>query len=198
MIGVLVAVLIFFGGMMYLDYKTGHNRRLGPSKVGENLPLASKTPPLSAVAQQVLKEYNSLPAESRPFDQIEDILTSLDATLKHLPDFKYHFDSNYHMRASGYSSFNNHKFAWDALVTRRDTTLGPYHTRCEHKDCPYAPYYSLHVEIGKVKKALDDKALALVQSENAHNVNMAQELVNALREEAGIQNKTTARIKEIG
>lgn len=145
---------------------------------------------LSAVAQQVYKEYMSLPAESRPFDNISEILKSLDAVTV-TPDNKRrdHFDSNLRSRHRARDIYYGDvgtaypfRFTWDT-------------GDCSHNDCKYSAYYALHVEIGRVKKALDDKARALVESENAHNVSMAAELVNALREEAGIQEKVTAELR---
>lgn len=151
---------------------------------------------LSHPSKAVYREYMSLPVDSRPFDDIRSILKSLDATLRHLPDFDDHWDANFENRNQGYSSerYTKYKFSWQAAVVPR----GPhsnYYNPCPHKHCAYSTYYDMYLEILRVKEALDKKRLALVRSENAHNVSMADELVEALRLEAGIQKQTTLEIE---
>lgn len=144
---------------------------------------------LSEVAQQVYKEYMSLPAESRPFDSIKDILMSLDKVTQHrAASRRNHFDANAYSRErySYYPSDYPYKFGWS-------DARHPH--GCDHKDCEFKAYYALHVEIERVKKALAEKAQAMVESDNAHNVAMAEELVKALRDEAGIQQKVTAELR---
>lgn len=145
---------------------------------------------LSNVANRVYREYMELPVESRPFDNIRDILISLDKVTAGLGnDRSEHFDKNDRTRkryAHHYdiNSMYPYDFSWNAA------------NYCDHNtDCKYSAYYALHVEIERVKKALADKARALVESENAHNVSMAAELVKALRDEAGIQDKVTAELR---
>lgn len=189
-LGCLLALFAAFG-----VYEVGFEGK--PVKSGKPVPaVAPKGTGLSVVANEVYKEYMSLPVESRPFDNILDILTSLDKTTEHIKrDRDNHFDANYRNRVEGYASegMTRFKFSWSAKS--RQVNGSRYLVPCNHEKCEFATYVALHAEIGRVKAAVAEKRLAMVLSENAHNVSMADELVKALREEAGIQKSVAEQLK---
>jgi len=186
-----LAVPVLFGVLYKVQH--GGDKALAATPKPEALNSSG----LSPVAAQVYREYMSLPVDSRPFgNNIRDILKSLDATLGGLAGFKDHFDDNFHMRARGYTGWDNHKFSWHAAIL--PVSGYTYHEKCSHRSCDFKPYYDLHIGIKSVKDAIDEKARALVLSENAPNVAMADELVKALRAESQIHRDATARLKEIG
>lgn len=194
-------VLIIVVLMLFIS--TGeliNNKMLKGKSAVKALPSKKEVDPtadLSPQSKAIYNEYMELPLESRPFDNIKDILLALDATMRFNPDFTNHFDDNYWMRHQGYSdSFRKMDFSWTARSVRDKRGLSSYLQVCDHKNCEFSTYHDMHLEIQGVKKALDNKARALVVSDNAHNVSMADELIEALRIEAGIQKSATESIKE--
>lgn len=187
----LITPLIIVSGLMYVT------SREPQAVVSSKTPLAIKSghSSFSAPAQQVYNEYMTLPAESRPFDNIADILKSLDAVTLHLGKDarRDHFDGNLRNRKSYRSYGYQYEHAYDGYPFKF-VWQGGGKDYCLHTDCDYADYYALHETIADVKKALAEKQLAMVQSENAHNVSMAKELVAALRTEAGIQREVAKQL----
>lgn len=145
-------------------------------------------PKLSRVSQEILKEYSALPEESRPFSDIETILAGLDEKTSHDTHARYvHFDNNWIFRENRRLVYSDFEFTWK-----------PQWGRCSHNyGCNFQEYYDLHRAIQMVSDALDKKERALLESKTQVHSDMAKELMQALRSEAGIQEQFVQTYKSL-
>lgn len=137
---------------------------------------------LSEVSKQILKEYNALPEESRPFLNIINILQDLDKmTAVDSFDRRQHFNQNW----LNLIKVENGGFRFD------------WHTGgCSHRgeyQCKFHDYYRLHTLIKEVQDAVNEKERAFAAS--SVDRDSIADLEASLRSEAEITKSVTKEIK---
>lgn len=138
---------------------------------------------LSPVAKQLVKEYKSLPVESRPVENIIPLVRSLDETTRDPLKRDRHFDKNW-LNAAKYQNGPYH-FTWD-------TRYG-----CRHDSCNYSEYGKLHNLIQDVHDSIVAKELAVIESNNSSTKDMAKELEAGLRREIELNKEFVREFKAL-
>lgn len=145
-------------------------------------------PRLSPVARQLKWEYDALPTESRPWDDITSILVALD--VKHsdkAAERNNHFNDNWLPLIKHHCG--PYKFKWH-----------PHCGYCTHmtaRSCEFRDYYALHDEIERVAESVREKERALKMAEIEPDLYQIEELMTSLRNESEINNEFTRRFKEL-
>lgn len=132
---------------------------------------------MSWVGKELIKEYNSLPAQHRPYANMRHIAEALD--IKHDAQLV-----NGHFRKMGYES-SYPSWDCDCRITRFSTKAAP---------CPYFDYKQLHdsfVEINNAEKERQH-AYALVNVQDG--LHQAEQLMESLREERDLMKSVTKEI----
>ncbi len=138
---------------------------------------------LSGVGKQVLKEYNTLPYDSRNFGDIETILSNLDALTSHKSiERRRHFDRNWLVNIQKQNG--DFEFSWSA-----------HH--CAHNTCDFMQYHRIHRAIERVRDSINEKELAIKQSQFAGNNDMIEALISGLRQERDLNLETAQQFKQL-
>lgn len=164
-IGLLVVALFGMFGML-LFYVTTH----------DSLPFARKKVPasaktevkLSAPSRNLIREYDQLPDDIKPYPDLTNMLVALD--IKHGITA-----ANYHFVIGNYSYFS-----WD--------------TRCDHKNCAFSVYHSIHSEIKNLIKARKEQEHVLAVANVQHDLDEVNLLTARLREERILTNDVTKEL----
>lgn len=140
-------------------------------------------PKLSAPAKRLIKEYNELPKDNRPFPDIKSLVQGLDERTSLDADAR---DEHFAQRMFSSSSTS---FSWVPYNYRT------YDKGCSHRSCKYKGYYDLHVAIEEVKRSVEVKERALREAETAHTLDEVAEFTARLRDEAKINNQVAEGLK---
>lgn len=143
---------------------------------------------LSEVARQLVKEYDELPEESRPFPDIIPMVRGLDAKIA-VDSVRRarHFDERW-LPYTKVQQSGDYQFSWNARGA----------ANCQHRQhCPFHEYVELHRAIMLVKKALDRKERAILASTYASDTDMIGELMTRLRDEAQLQDDFVRDFKRL-
>lgn len=168
-IGLVMSTFIFvLAG--YCDWRMAGERK----KRRVEKPVAPK---LSWPARQIVKDYFGLPAEHRPWSDIESIVRALDV--------KYGLEKiERHMAVGGYSSYKTNIYTWSCCFNIRN-------------DCPVKAYHEIHNEINSIHNAIKDREHELKVAEVQGDLDDVQQLLSSLGEEAKVINEGTESIREI-
>jgi hypothetical protein len=172
-------ILLYIISMLIILGMTGTGIHLGKKSLSYKktygLP-AAEVNALSWPSQQILKDYNSLPNENRPYPKIVNMLKALD--VKHdVKRVDRHFEEDSYYR-------DNKPTTYDWKCCRR--SYGD-------KDCisDYQEYHDLRNGIVKVKTALAEKEHAIQVASVEGNLRDVKELVQRFDEEEELLRKVT-------
>lgn len=142
----------------------------------------------SEVGQQLISEYNSIPEESRPPWDIEQLVTDLDD--RHSLDTEAR---DRHFIANDY--YYNDVFSWDG--TQRSSWNG-CNGRSTGRICDY---HKIHDTIKGLKAAIEKRekaaARADVVARTKHVNDDLSSLIEQLRNETTVINEATTKLKEL-
>lgn len=133
---------------------------------------AGKAQALSWPAQQIVKEYNSLPKANRPYTNIYRVVDALDTKFGEERATK-HFYEPYPGRNSTHYNWNAH--------------------RC-YRQCDLGEYMALHNGIVEINDALVKQEHALKIAAVSGSLSEARELAERMREETKLINTVTREL----
>lgn len=153
---------------------------------------------LSPVAKQLVKEFNALPAEYRPFDDIVSVVRDLDA--KHAADAverDNHFNGNWYDLGGADSARFNNGFAYRFTWGQGRKYNNCYHTSDRYGRCKFSDYGDLHAAIKAVEKSIQDKERVILHSRYSDSSDTVKQLEERLRAEAGLNETFIREFKEL-
>jgi hypothetical protein len=161
-------------------------------RVGYNLtPSRALQRSLSDPSRELLKEYKSIPAESRPFPDLGSILKALDEKTSEYADAR---DKHFTRRIRRYDGPDKYAFDWDEspdYCSHRGTNSRGY------AKCQYYDYYRIHAAFDEVKESLKEKERALRDDRLKGSLDMVDELETRLREEAEVNRSFVKEFKQL-
>lgn len=175
----LIFIVSFIIGLFIPFLVTGLKNQLSSRPAKRALPTGPK---LSAPAKQLIKEYNEIPQDNRPFPDIKSLVQGLDERTSLDADSRDNHFTQHH----DYSGSRN--FSWT-----------PYQSysgrRCTHKNCAFKGYYDLHGAIYEVKASVEVKERAMREAETAHTLDEVADFTARLRDEAKINHQVADEFK---
>ena len=176
LVGIFLLAVIFLVFLFFRSEKSGDAKNTIAPTAG-----------LSPVAKQLVKEYNELPEDNRPFPNIVELVRSLDA--KHSVDARErenHFNYNYLEHSQ--RTIGGYEFRW---------STGAYSCSHQERYCKFSEYYRLHKAIRSVKESVDAKERAVLESQHAGDTDLLVELEQRLREESLLNKQFVSHFKEL-
>lgn len=135
--------------------------------------LVASTAGMSAASKQIYNAYNKLPAESRTYGDIANVLRALD--VKHgVAKVNTHFQDDYSTRFNWSHSCNRYSY--------------------DKRRCPMSEYTQINESISDIVKARAEQKHAMQVAAIAGDLNEVEQVIARLREERNLLMSVTKEL----
>lgn len=134
---------------------------------------------ISWVGREVIKGFNSLPENHKPYGNIKAIVTALD-TKYTIDKVNNHFKEKYYDRGSGYGEYK-YRDSWECSCYK-------------HKPCAYPEYRNFIRSFIEIKEAVANQQYRLAVAGQSDALNEAEALTVRLREEKELIDQVTKEL----